>query len=154
MDHPEQKIKQDEATSKLEVAARELAANFFRIVRGAGEPEHLARKVAAFAEAFNAYSDTFGRPPGGDVLKTMLEYPRDPALNWENQRVDQLLAEETICRSALQFVASGLLDQQVHRKQALNDLRAAISRIAERQNMGVRQRSAAIAARTRGPKSR
>lgn len=55
------------------------------------------------------YSDALGKPPSEDVLKAMLEYPRDTALNWENHRVDKLLAEEAICGAALQFVASGLL---------------------------------------------
>lgn len=146
-----QKIKQQDATQKLELAAKELAANFFRIVRGTGVPEYLMRKVAAFTDALDGYANAFGHLPRGDVLQAMLQYPRDPALDWESQRVDQLLAEEAICRAALQLLASGLLDERAERDKALGDLRAAVSRIVERQNLGARRRSAALEARNRKP---
>ena len=124
IERSDREIKQQDATRKLELAARELAAIFFKIVRGIGEPEHLVRKVAAFTDAIDAYSSAFGQLPTGVVLREMLEYPRNPALDWENQRVDQLLAEEAIRRAALQLVAPGLLDQQIHREKALRDLQS------------------------------
>ena len=98
-------------------ALLELTANLMRVVRGAGKAERIAAQTNAFAVAFNEYSDLHGHGPAADLLREILHFRSNDAAGGPHP--EEAIAESAICRTALQVVASKLLDQKIPLERAL-----------------------------------
>jgi hypothetical protein len=104
----------------LRATLLELTANLMRVVRGAGKAERIAAQTNAFAIAFNEYSDIHGHGPAADLLREILHFrSNDPP---DGGLPEDTIAESAICRTALQVVASKLLDQKIPLERALGVL--------------------------------
>ena len=107
-------IEAHHARVRVEHAVQELAANFLRIVRGAGKPYDLVRNVSAFIHAVVAYDEAKPRDPLSDVLYASLQVGRDRVSVEEFGEAEWLRAhgEDSIVRGAMQIAASRLLEQR------------------------------------------
>ena len=120
----------ERATSALKTALTDLAGNLIRVVRGAGKADRIANQVNAFEDAFIGYRDATGRSPDGMVLGELLQY-QEPDAICDDDRFEEVLIENAVCRAALQIVASTLLDQRTPRERALNELHDHLRRFEE-----------------------
>jgi hypothetical protein len=108
-----------------------LAANMLRVMRGGGKPKHLHGQLVAALSAMNDWVEVLDRDIPQSEIYACLSMPLDETLRrnqladhqitdgdvarWrEDGTTDMQLAIETICRGALQVVASRHLDQFAH----------------------------------------
>jgi hypothetical protein len=112
------------AAADMSWPLRVLAANLLRIIRGAGKPDELEGQCENALAAMQAYLGATGSFPSPHIAHLLrMSTRRTRAIgagrateadierwnaNGENAREDAL---ETICRGALQMVASGLVGQ-------------------------------------------
>jgi hypothetical protein len=117
-------IARHNAAADMSWPLRVLAANLLRIIRGAGKPDELEGQCENALAAMQAYLGATGNFPRHDIAEPLrMSTRRSRAIgagrateadierwnaNGENAREDAL---ETICRGALQMVASGLVGQ-------------------------------------------
>lgn len=101
----------------LRAALLELTANLMRVVRGAGKAERIAAQTNAFAIAFNEYADLHGHGPAADLLREILHFRSNDSS--DGGHPEEAIADNAICRTALQVVASKLLDQKIPLERAL-----------------------------------
>lgn len=95
------------ADVELSTALTDLAANLLRVVRGAGHSYLVGRQLGACMRAYEQYQQTYTYwPPSWEVSEI---------LRFERAEDDDGYATYTICRGALQIVASELLDQRLQR---------------------------------------
>jgi hypothetical protein len=94
-------------------------------VHGAGKPEQIVDHVEAFAKSFVKYCEDTDEMPDTSILRGMISFHCEPNSGDEDRFNDALL-ENSICRHALQVVASTLLDQKIPRDNAMRELRAAM----------------------------
>jgi hypothetical protein len=95
------------ADIELNNALIDLAANLIRVVRGAGKSYQVGRDMAAGVRAYERYHQAYGHwPPSWEV---------SGILRLERAEYDDDRATYTICRGALQIVASALLGQRPQR---------------------------------------
>lgn len=117
----ERKLKQQESMRALKAALVGLTANLIRIVRGAGAPDRLLDQVREFAEAYAGFhhAHRHAAPPGlfGDLLRF-----EEPELPENDDHAEIVLSDHAICRSALQVVASSLLEQRPQLDKARSEL--------------------------------
>jgi hypothetical protein len=138
-----EEIRKQMATLELKFALTNLAANIIRIVRGAGKPDRLFDDIEGFVGTYKDYCIALDHVPDGPVISALLEFKPDQDHSDDN-RSEEILIENAICRDALQRVASSLADQRVHRERALNELQRHL-----REFVDVRERAKKRRARTR-----
>lgn len=126
-----EEIKKQEAIAALKAALVDLAGNLIRVVRGAGRPQDIIRHLNDFASAFNGYSTAHGHGPSAHILGSMVKFDPDLDMTADDDHFDLEICEQAICRSALQIVASTLLDQRMPRSQAEGEMQNSIRRIEE-----------------------
>jgi hypothetical protein len=124
-----EEIKKQTATLALKFSLVNLTANLIRIVRGAGKPDRLLDDIDGFLGAYKDYCVTVDRVPDGAVLSALLQFTPDQ--NPDDDRLDEVLLENAICRDALQIVASSLVDQRIHREKALGELQDHLRRFVD-----------------------
>lgn len=90
---------------------RELAANIIRVTRGAGRSFELPMQAHAFLDAMARYRDAVGHFPPADRLKRALSIDAPSPEYAPVGRLEELHAQKTIVRGALQVAASRLLEQ-------------------------------------------
>ena len=123
---------------RLTFALRELAANVLRVVRGAGKAYDLLPQMVRCIEAAESYREVAGFYPSdyeiSDALTfegevdALYERASEASLKrWqEDGTIDEAYAEKDICRGALQFVASSLLEQRIQRSAGRSELMAGV----------------------------
>jgi len=117
----EKEFKVQEATDEVEITLIELTSNLIRVVRGAGAPYSIIKQLVALLAAIDLYSDNVGHLPSASLLSRLIRMPGADR-DLESYRYEEALADDSICRAALQIVASSLLDQNLQRKRAMGDL--------------------------------
>ena len=143
-EHSTKEIEKERATVALKFALVNLTANLIRVVRGAGKPDRIVDYIDGFVDTFNEYYRTVGSVPSGGLLGELIRLPDRADLNLDDNRLDEVMLEDAICRSALQMVASTLMDQRIHQERALGELQGQL-----RQFVDIRER-----AKRRKPKVR
>jgi hypothetical protein len=121
----DRELKQQESTRQLKTALVTLTANLIRIVRGAGVPDHLLEQVRHFAEAYAAYFDAHGHEAPHGLFNEFLAFEH-PELSQNGNYADIVLTDHAICRSALQVVASSLLQQRPQLDKAWSHLHSTL----------------------------
>jgi hypothetical protein len=124
-ERPAAEIKKLKASAALEHSLRALTVNLLRVVCGAGRPEQIAEHVEIFAKSFADYCDETREVPDPLLLRDMIVFAREPDIS-DNNRFEEGILENSICRHALQVVASTLIDQKINCDGALSDLRGAM----------------------------
>jgi hypothetical protein len=132
------------ATLALKFSLINLTANLIRVVRGAGKPDRIVDYIDGFVDAFNEYYKVIGHAPTGAMLSDLIRFPDRADLKLDDDRLDEMLLEDAICRSALQMVASTLMEQRIHQEEALGELQGHLRRFVD-----VRERAKKRRARTR-----
>jgi hypothetical protein len=115
-------MRQQEATRALKATMTSLTGNLIRIVRGVGKEELVLEQVRNFAHAYTAFVDAHGHEAPAGLFNELLQFEQ-PELPENDELADTILSEYAICRSALQVVASSLLDQERQQGNALSQLR-------------------------------
>ena len=135
-------IEAHHARVRVEHAVQELAANFLRIVRGAGKPYELVRNVSAFIHAVVAYDEAKPRDPLSDVLYASLQVGRDRVSVEEFGEAEWLRAhgEDSIVRGALQIAASRLLEQRTQEAAGREEMHRGIRDIEQAREMAIAAR--------------
>ena len=137
-------IKEQAVTLALKFALVNLTANLIRIVRGSGKPDRLFDDIEGFIGAYKDYCIALVQVPDGAMLSALLQF--NPDQNPDDDRLDEVLLENAICRDALQIVASSLVDQRVPREKALGELQHHLRRFVDVREVAKKRR-----ARTRRP---
>jgi hypothetical protein len=121
----DRELRQQESMRQLKTTLITLTANLIRIVRGAGVPDRILEQVRHFAEAYAAYFDAHGHeaPPG--LINELLAF-KHPELSQNDNYADVVLTDHAICRSALQVVASSLLQQRPQLDKAWSHLHSTL----------------------------
>jgi len=132
-------IKKQTATLALQFALASLTANLIRIVGGAGKPERLFDDIDGIAGAYNDYCLVLGSVPDGAALRSLLRF--DPHQSADDDRLDEVLLENAICRDALQIVASSLVDQRIHREKAVSELQRHLRKFVDVREQAKKRRS-------------
>ena len=159
----------------LSWAFRELTANVLRIVRGAGKPHALLEQMEKVLSVSLKYRDLHGYWPYDLAAKSMRcddEYnetiERARAGEIDQQSVDRwredgtferMHAEHTICRGALQTIASTLIGQTTQRASGNHELYEGVrelNRVRGEQNRKYAEevRASRLAERKAGKKKR
>lgn len=143
----EEQVQKRRAIDALKPVLRALAANMFRVTRGAGNPYDLAPQMDICLKAFLKVYETHGNLPGHEVhamldpVLTQQEYY--PALKpdmakrveegtyYENGEMEREHGEEEIRRGVLQQIASMLLDQKLQSRRAETEIAQGIRSLAE-----------------------
>jgi hypothetical protein len=129
-ERPAEEIKKQKAAAALGHTLKALTANLLHIVCGAGKPEQIVDHVEAFAKSFAEYCGDTDEMPDTSILRGMIGFHPESSSDDEDRFKDALL-ENSICRYALQVVASTLLDQKIPRDNAMRELRAAMRLIED-----------------------
>lgn len=154
-ERPAEEIKKQRAAAALGHTLRTLTANLLRIVRGAGKPEQIVDHVEAFARSFTEYCKDTDEMPDTSILRGMIGFHCEPSSD-DGDRFNDGLLENSICRHALQVVASTLLDQKIPRDNAMRELRAAMRLMEDSQAKRKKRRRQAqrIAAKPASPEKK
>lgn len=102
-----------EAAEAIEWPLRELAANFMRVIRGAGKPHEIGRQCVRVVERFNSYRDAHGCYPSSFEIMEALRLNKDESYleRCSEESLTWYHAEKKMVRGALQVAASQLLGQ-------------------------------------------
>ncbi|WP_420335562.1 hypothetical protein [Roseibium sp.] len=107
-------IAQRDAFRRLEKVLKNLAANLFRVSRGAGKPFSVASDCAAVIEAYEDYRNAVGHYPTSHEVSTALDFKKDietpPS---DDPLYDREFAIDCIISGSLQLVASKFLGQRL-----------------------------------------
>jgi hypothetical protein len=120
-----QEIQEQVAARALKDALINLTGNLIRVVHGSGKPERIMEHLWALVAVHVAYVDIHGRDPTPDVLHEMLRL-KDHELPADEHPSDMVFVERAVCRSALQIVASTLLEQERQLENDTADLHRAL----------------------------
>jgi hypothetical protein len=138
-----EEIKKQEATQALKAALVNLTGNLIRVVRGAGKPDRIIEQLHAVAVSYTEYSDAHGGEADSSVYREMLRF-ETPELPERDDRARAVLAEHAICRTALQVVASTMLEQERQQLNALGELRNRLREAEERLFTERKERARAV----------
>jgi hypothetical protein len=129
----EQEIKKRETAAAVTSELRDFAANFLRVVRGAGDTFRLWHGMKSCSEAAEAFYKAHGEWPSAQLIHDALDQrlAHDESRPLVKERLgneyptERDMAIDAICRAALQIVASTLVDQPTQRSGAEHALHAA-----------------------------
>jgi hypothetical protein len=136
----------DIAEQDLADALREAAANFLRVIRGAGRPGALIKQFHAVVVAAIDFREVAGHGPPAGTLATILAYDdeadeifakhasgqvkQESIDRWdEDGTFDRMYAEGAIQRGALQIIASKLLDQAMQVSAGKSEMHEGLRRL-------------------------
>jgi hypothetical protein len=125
-------MRQQASTRELKAALIGLTANLIRIVRGAGAPDRLLEQVRNFAEAYASFVDVHGRDAHPHLFNELLPFGHPEELPEDDDYAMRVLSDYEICQSALQVVASSLLQQRPQLDKAWSDLHRLLDTREER----------------------
>lgn len=151
------------AQQKLSWAVREVAANLLRIIRGAGKPDDLLVQMSRAIDAAVKFQELHNGVPQNIIANDLqirsededfyagLQSGRISQSNFDRWREDgtfeQMLAEHTILRGALQTIASELLGQRTQKSAGRREFRQGINDLIDNHEKRVKKsREAARAA--------
>jgi hypothetical protein len=140
--NPEQDLAEQDFTDYL----REAAANVLRVIRGAGRPGLLIRQFNDVLKAAVAFQEAAGHWPPSAMLSSVLavedeadeifkkhasgQIKQESIDRWDSDGTfDEMYAEGTIQRGALQIIASKLLDQAVQVSAGKSEMHGGIRRL-------------------------
>lgn len=107
-------IARQRAWAEVRWAAREMAANLIRVVRGAGKPHEIGLHAQDFLDAYVRYREVTGAFPSPDDLAAALSINPDPKMLTQarSDEFSRMGAEHRVVRGALQVAASRLMGQR------------------------------------------
>lgn len=117
-------IVRQQLLADVERTAIDLTANLLRITRGAGRPVHVGPQAVRLVDALQAYYDGVGRWPY-DALGETLRLGREADLD------EHAAAMRTIVAGALQYAASDLLEQRLHRDAGEREIAQGVDELSE-----------------------
>jgi hypothetical protein len=138
---------QDIADKKFADALREAAANFLRIIRGAGKPAALIQQCNDMLRAAVEFREAAGHMPPSTTVSSVLAVVEDEADaifaklasgeikqelvdRWDDDGTfDRMYAEGAIQRGALQIIASTLLNQSIQVAAGKSEMHEGIRRV-------------------------
>jgi hypothetical protein len=126
-----EEIEKKRATVALKFALVNLTANLIQVVSGIGKPDRIVDFIDGFVDTINEYYKTVGSMPTVALLGELIGFPGRADLNPGDHRLDEVILEDAICRSALQLVASTLMDQRIHQERALGEMQAQLRRFVD-----------------------
>jgi hypothetical protein len=135
-DNPE--IEKRKAALPIKFALIALTTNLLRIVRGAGKPDLMVDQIDGLMEVLNEYLKVYRQNPDPELIAELLRF--DPEERPSDDRFDEALSENAICRHALQVVASTLLDNKLQRDKATSDYRACLGAFVDMRERRKRRR--------------
>ena len=109
-------------------AARVLAANIIRVVRGAGRPDEIGLQAVALVEAMQRHWETTQSWPNEEIANELRLASREPRTvdgiwsEWES-------AEHRMITGALQIAASRLIDQPTQEAAGRREMITGLMRI-------------------------
>jgi hypothetical protein len=126
-----EEVQKGRATVALKFALVTLTANLIQVVSGAGKPDRIVDFIDGFVDTFNEYYKTVGSLPADALLGELIGFPDRADLNPDEHRLDEVILEDAICRSALKMVASTLMDQRIHQERALGEMQEQLRRFVD-----------------------
>lgn len=118
------------ARHMVEVAwtLQQLTANLMRVTRGAGKPYDIGRQAEEFLDALRAYQKDVGHFPSSyDIGATLsAKHPPEVLVRLSDEHMDEVEAELSIIKGALQIAASRMLRQRPQESAGYHQMNAGI----------------------------
>lgn len=138
-DQSEKQLQQARAEQRLDATLRTCAANFLRVVAGAGRPEDLPQEMLAVLEAVQAMQDAGAGTRVGEVIAETLDVeaasrswierqPIDVREAWgRNGDLARIWASERLRKAGLRLAAADLVGQLTQRRSAESELHQGVA---------------------------
>jgi hypothetical protein len=110
-ENSDQDFKRRDAERHLKWALRRSAANFLRIIRGAGKAYEVPKQAVELVEALSEYREAWGHFPDEQTYLDHLNIAPETRPRPGGPEGDFSHAQDHIVRGSLQFAASRLLGQ-------------------------------------------
>lgn len=107
---------------------QQLTANLMRVTRGAGKPYDIGRQAEEFLEALLVYQKEVGHFPSSyDIGATLsAQHPPEVLARLTDEHTDEVNAELSIIKGALQVAASRMLRQGPQESAGYHQMNAGI----------------------------